>query len=305
MYPVAARRALARRLDALSRNLPLALTGDVEGVHRARVASRRLRELLAVLAPGKGADDRKTWRATVTRVRAVTRALGGVRELDVALELLAEILAGEPALTPPILAARSAIEQARAALLDPTHDELADVEVGKLAVHLERLVSVRGAGRHRVELFGLRDRLRENAVRLDEAVAAAGALFALDRLHDVRIAAKKLRYALELAEELVRVGTKRHVDRLREAQDLLGRMHDLGILAAHVRRVNTSRAGAGDVKPLVDRIDREIHSLHAAYIARSAAIAGVIRECRGSLSGRVEARLSRATPPSAATHLAE
>ena len=91
-----ARRAFGRRLEVLSKNLSPALAGDVEGVHRSRVASRRLRELLAVLSPEEGHGDRKAWRAVNTRVRAITRALGGVRELDVALELLDEIVGRHP-----------------------------------------------------------------------------------------------------------------------------------------------------------------------------------------------------------------
>jgi CHAD domain-containing protein len=296
MYPTVARRSLARRLDALSKNLPPALTGDVEGIHRSRVASRRLRELLAVLAPAKGAGDRKAWRASATRVRAVTRALGGVRELDVALELLDEILAAHPALTPAVIASRSVIDEARSVRRAQAHDELADVDVGRLARRLEALVSVPGDGRHRLASFGLQDRVAENAGRLDAAVAAAGALFALDRLHEVRIAAKKLRYALELVEELLRVGTRRAVGRLRAMQDLLGRMHDLGILADHVRRAGAPGLGAVAVHGLLDVIEHEIRSLHAAYLARAGQLAGVIDACQGPLAGRIEARSSPASP---------
>jgi CHAD domain-containing protein len=294
MYPLAARRALARRLDVLSKNLPLALAGEVEGVHRARVASRRLRELLAVLSPGKGAGDRKAWRAAATGVRAVTRALGGVRELDVALALLDEILGADPTLTPAVITARSFIERTRAARRDQMTDELAEVDVAKLARRLDRLVTVRGDGRHRAEAFGLYDRLAARVGQLDLAVAEAGALFSLDRLHDVRIAAKKLRYALELADELLRVGTKRPTERLRGMQDLLGRMHDLAVLAEFVRRAGGATGGEGQVKDLLGVIEREVHALHARYLARVGVLARVVDEWEGIL-----AKLSHQRPPAA------
>src|SRR6187431_407695 len=54
---------IRQRLSALSRTLPGARKGDVQAVHQARVATRRIREALPLL----------------------TRALGPVRELDVAL----------------------------------------------------------------------------------------------------------------------------------------------------------------------------------------------------------------------------
>jgi CHAD domain-containing protein len=171
------------------------------------------------------------------------------------------------------------------------HDELAEIDMDKLSSRLEALVSIRGDGRHRVASFGLQQRVAENTGRLEAAVADAGALFALDRLHEVRIAAKKLRYALELVDELLRVGTRRAIARLREMQDLLGRMHDLGILADYVRRTGAPAPGAVDVKDLIAVIEGEIHSLHAAYLARIHVVAGVIADCHGGLAGRIGARL--------------
>ena len=80
---------IRQRLRALSRTLPGARTGDVGSVHQARVATRRLREALPVL--GAGASGRKLQQ----RVRALTQALGPVRELDVALLMLEEFLGEE------------------------------------------------------------------------------------------------------------------------------------------------------------------------------------------------------------------
>src|SRR5262245_11513668 len=42
-------RAMRRRLDVLADELPRARRSEVKGVHRARVASRRLREALAAI----------------------------------------------------------------------------------------------------------------------------------------------------------------------------------------------------------------------------------------------------------------
>ena len=47
-------------------------------------------------------------------------------------------------------------------------------------------------------------RVARRATRLNQAVDAAGALYLSERLHAVRIAVKKLRYALELATKLGR-----------------------------------------------------------------------------------------------------
>ena len=76
---------IRQRLGALSRTLPSARAGDPSAIHQARVATRRLREALPVVA--RGASGRKLARG----VRRLTRALGTVRELDVALLTLEEL----------------------------------------------------------------------------------------------------------------------------------------------------------------------------------------------------------------------
>ena len=74
--------ALARQHDALARRWSAAKSGQVKAVHRGRVASRRLREALSVI----DAAYRHSHAGKLARtVRRLTRALGPVREIDVAL----------------------------------------------------------------------------------------------------------------------------------------------------------------------------------------------------------------------------
>ena len=82
---------IRQRMNALTRALPGATQGDPLLVHQARVASRRLREALPLVA--SGAKGRKLERAA----RRLTRALGPVRELDVALEMLEAMTTGSEA----------------------------------------------------------------------------------------------------------------------------------------------------------------------------------------------------------------
>src|SRR5436190_450182 len=74
---------IAKQLKRLLHHLPLARDGAERSVHQARVASRRLREVLPIAAAAAPASreiklDRQ--------VRRITKALGPVREMDVALE---------------------------------------------------------------------------------------------------------------------------------------------------------------------------------------------------------------------------
>ena len=68
---------------AIRRALPAAKAGDARSLHQARVATRRLRAALPLVASGPKAEK------LARSVRRLTRALGPIRELDVAQALLA------------------------------------------------------------------------------------------------------------------------------------------------------------------------------------------------------------------------
>jgi CHAD domain-containing protein len=281
-------QALGRRLSVLDRDLPAALEHDAEALHRTRVASRRLREVLPVIEAVDG-NDVLPARKSRGRVRQLTRALGGVRELDVALALLDELSSHHPLLESVAVSVRQEIQRDRAERYADMIRSLADIKTGRLTRELASLAdaphAATGAEQHR----RLRDRVLRRARRLDQTVDDAGALYAFDRLHRVRIAAKKLRYVLELVQELTRVGTTRLVSRLKEVQDLLGRLHDLEILAAYVRRVRdvpSPRRPRGEAS-LIGSIERETRELHAGYLRRTEMLRTVTAACRDEVSKRL------------------
>src|SRR5712692_3990282 len=86
--PVSTTRSelLKKRLDGFTRALPGVEKEDVRALHQARVASRRLRELLPMLHL-----EPDTTRKISRRLRKVTTRLGTVRELDVLLLLIDEL----------------------------------------------------------------------------------------------------------------------------------------------------------------------------------------------------------------------
>jgi CHAD domain-containing protein len=99
----------------------------------------------------------------------------------------------------------------------------------------------------------------------------AAGIYLPDRLHEVRIAVKKLRYALEIAQELSGSRATARIRTLKRVQDLLGRMHDLEMLIARTRAIQ-SRAGAPDLKlsadldHLVRRLENDCRRLHVRYM---------------------------------------
>ena len=98
----------------------------------------------------------------------------------------------------------------------------------------------------------------------------------------MRIAAKKLRYALEVARTARVAGAAPAAARLRTYQDLLGRLHDLQILAAHVARLQARLpVDDEDLRALSDllvHLEDQCRSLHATFVERRAALVALTDE---------------------------
>ena len=304
MRSLAVRRALARRASALERDLPAALEGDVESLHHARVASRRLREILPVLPLGDGPDERAVLAQIRGRLRRLTRALGGVRELDVALVILDSLRPDNQDLADALTAARSTVEDERRLRWDAMNRQLDDIEAFRLADDLAWLDGHLGdtpeAGRARL----VRRRLVRRADRLDAAVESAGALYLFDRLHLVRIAVKQLRYVLELVHELQHIPSLRLVNQLKRTQDLLGQLHDLDVVAGYIRRQGGEGRGrfASEVRRAEQLVYRRTRELHASYLAGARALGEVIAACRGPIDRKLAAAPPARRPHSGDSH---
>jgi CHAD domain-containing protein len=295
MRSLAVRRAFARRVRALERELPAALDDDIDALHRSRVASRRLREILPVLGLAQAEGAALGTERLGRRVRRVTRALGSVRELDVALGILDEVGKAYPELAEAVAAARPAVEEDRRVRREEMARQFDEIDAPALSGQLSSLDAHVGRDPASTRASSLRRRLDRRIDRLEAAVEAAGALYAFDRLHMVRIAVKKLRYVLELIHEFGRVPTRRLVGTLRWFQDLLGRQHDLEVAAGYVRRLGCSGTGrfASDVEQVLGVLERETRELHAQYLAHVGRLADVIARCRGD----IDRRLAEGPPP--------
>src|SRR5215213_622481 len=187
-------------LERFSRALPGIETRDIHAVHRTRVASRRLRELLPVLQlEGKAAGKLSH------QLRKVTRRLGSVREADVMLLLIAELHESgrfpEPALRLVREAARKEREDARSEIPGKTAADSFARLVRKLDRAARKLEGGEDPQTRRAWRWALDARVSRRALALSQAIDRAGSVYLSDRLHATRITVKKLRYALELDVE--------------------------------------------------------------------------------------------------------
>jgi CHAD domain-containing protein len=261
---------LKQRLTTMLDAMPAAQAGDTRSVHQARVATRRLREALPVLRASL--DDAALARAQ-RQIRKMTRALGPVRELDVSLAHLDEMAARNLVSPRAMGRVRQALARER---LARRRDMLSAITPGRLERLRHRLGQVSSgpvATQTAETLDEASKQVAKRARRLAAAVERAGGLYLPDRLHAVRVAAKKLRYALEIERELKRSKSTARVTQLKRMQDLLGRMHDFDILIDWTRRVQAEYAGSDrkltlELDTLVRTLEAECRTDHATYMRR-------------------------------------
>jgi CHAD domain-containing protein len=250
--------ALARLADAEEVAVRLGEPDDVEALHDFRVALRRLRSTLKLLAPAlEGALNRKQLR----RLRGVARRTGAAREDEVLLAWLEE---ARDRLAAPYRGALDwlidRVELRRAEAVREVLDE-AWPRFRRLAPRLSRRLSARvQAGAQPASLSALlagalRTQLLALRAALGEVVGGEDAT----GLHQARIEAKRLRYLLEPLRGHATADASEAVAALKALQDLLGSWHDRhqarealasALVEAAADRARRGRgAESGDLRP--------------------------------------------------------
>jgi CHAD domain-containing protein len=243
--------------------------GEIRGLHRARVESRRMRELIPIL-PIESASARKLSK----RLRKVTSRLGTVRELDVLLILIDELHEARRVHSDALARVAVAVARDRDRARERLFERLPHGELDRLARKLRALVDDLDAAdprAARATRWAIDARIARRAGRLDETVREAGAVYLPERLHAVRIAVKKLRYSLELANAIASGHHEAPIRRLRRAQDALGRMHDLQVLIDRVRQVQATLTRPSvsiwrSLDALIASLDDDCRRLHARFM---------------------------------------
>ena len=242
--------AIGHLLEVALQVAPIARAGiEIEGVHQLRVALRRLRSVLKVFRPITGC---KQGRALDGVLRQMLGLLGPARDWDV---FLAGIGADLAALLPEdkrlksLLSAAEAKRQAAYAALAEALDGPAwrAAVTSGLAFTLEKPWRA-GAGDERLGLLDAPPQdfaaliLGKRWGSLLEAGAEIETLPA-EALHELRLDAKRLRYAAEVfAPVFPKKAARRFQRRLAALQEELGRSND----AAVARSLVQSLAGEND-----------------------------------------------------------
>jgi CHAD domain-containing protein len=274
-----------KRLDPFRRAIAGVRAWDVEAVHQSRVGSRRLRELIPLLEL-----DPDTQRRVGRQLRQVTRRLGKLREVDVLAVIVDELRRSE--------GATDAIDRIADSIADETRRTrhwltrrlpARDLErLSRTLAEAEKELAARG-GRSglrasrgpQIWLSALDARVARRASRLRSAIDRAGTMYSSDALHGVRIAVKKLRYSLEVAHEARGDDDPVTIAFLKDAQNVLGRLHDLETFVGRVRQLQTGVESEllADLATLERRVEIECRELHSRFVrdrTRLVALADVL-----------------------------
>jgi CHAD domain-containing protein len=261
--PEVSRRVLRLALKQLDRLIalePKVLRGEsTAAVHNLRVASRRLQGLVDYLCPG---PTRNGMRKLRRRLKKARRALGDLRNQDVLAWRIERALARKRvARRAAWLAARDYVGDLRPKTAERAHRKLTKLNLPDFYVRMrkelegcwpdeagglprviafpEERTAPEGTAAIESGLGGMASNAVESAGRFSARLAelwqdfsakGAAALEDAGGLHPLRIAAKRLRYLVEVAADLEITGSGEALVWLRGLQGRLGDWHDDQVL---------------------------------------------------------------------------
>lgn len=219
-------RLLDDRVTRVFRELPGAVAGHEEAVHQVRVAGRRLRVALPLLARK---DDSRAVRRAVKVLRRLTRAVGSGRDMDVVLGLFQDRLDALRSTSAEQRALLSRLRAARARSRAQVAEDILDIDIDGLRRNLRRLQRA-GAADGPSALGRLRTLREQQGAALLRGFSQVGERYRPEALHALRRRVRRLRYAAEI-EDAVRGEDTRAPALWKRLQDAIGVIHDHHVLA--------------------------------------------------------------------------
>lgn len=236
--------ALAKRLKAIKKEMGGVRDAlDIEYIHRMRVASRRFRAAFALFEPCLPPDRIKAWRRNIRRI---TRALGAARDLDVQIDFVSRFLQQPEFSEQPspyklykagidrlLLRLRQQREEQQSRVIR-SMDRLEESSIISEMEHyfqgiLAEAKLLQISPRSPQTLALARDAILDRLKTLLSYEPYVDDPKAIEELHEMRIAAKRLRYTLEIFAPLYEKRLESAIKVVKEIQTLLGDLHDCDV----------------------------------------------------------------------------
>ncbi|HEY3136097.1 MAG TPA: CHAD domain-containing protein [Blastocatellia bacterium] len=218
-------------------------TDDVDAVHKMRVTTRRLQASLDLL------ERQMNVRKLKRRLRRWRRTLSRVRNYDVFLELIEKEAVGRrQAHREQFELVQALLQQRRLNNATRVRQFLEGINVNQISVALSlEPPSTKSESEAGFMLDGkvmsgwAADRLDQRLAEFQALVAQAQPTTDPAELHQVRIAAKRMRYLLEVISTMGYGDASRALAWLRTLQDRIGDWHDLEALEEEIIAIVSSR----------------------------------------------------------------
>jgi CHAD domain-containing protein len=230
---------------------------DIEYIHRMRVASRRLRAALPLFRTCFPQKQYDRWMKEIT---AITRALGEARDTDVQIAFLVRYrkksaaawkarkhadTGGPNPLEPAMSYLLQELRNKRQQLQLRVLSGLDALEKSGITSEMRTIFATRIAASRRVPARSLSYGVPTiAALRIETRLAAMRSFEpwvtqadAVAEHHAMRIAAKKLRYTMEVYGPVYRLGLKKPHARVKKVQEILGDLHDCDVWIDGVTRL--------------------------------------------------------------------
>jgi len=244
-YQLLACQYLRDQLDALAREIRgIRKNEDIEPVHRARVASRRMRAAMRMFEDCFSSKPFDKWRK---RVRNLTKGLGAARDLDVQIEFVETFLEGldrkdrkhRPGINRLLLRLRQhrdAVQPRVLKTVDALEEDYALAEMhGELA---KILFTLRGRDVKVQSPFVFQQAAAHIGARKHDLLANEETLADAEDVkghHRLRIAAKRLRYTMEMCDPVYGGQLGSPIKAVKRLQSLLGDIHDCDVWAENIQ----------------------------------------------------------------------
>ena len=251
---------LPNLLDAFTKEIEgVRAAEDIEYIHRMRVATRRLRAALPLFRTCFTARQYSRW---MREIANITRALGEARDADVQIAFLVKYQKRSRS------AQKKKVQPSGAGIRDTPYDPalnylLDDLRKRRTQLQVRVLNALNaleksGAVGEMQALFAARNSAvhRTPWKAMSYGIPAVAALRIETRLitmlsfepwvpypeavaehHATRIAAKKLRYTMEIYGPVYRLNLQKPLLRVKKIQEILGDLHDCDVWIDHVTRI--------------------------------------------------------------------
>lgn len=249
-----------RRLQAqMMKNLPGTKSGDdIEALHDMRVATRRLRSALRIFGD---CFPKRLLKTAATDVGRVTRALGAVRDQDVFIDFLQAYADGNGVNLSLVLDCESEIRDKHRMQMLESLDAIEADDLPNVLLSLVNSVGRITERNSEVYYSPFASQAGKNvSPRLMDLVSLSPALddpSKIKELHEMRIAAKRLRYTMEAFIPCFGEPLVKQIDEVKALQEQLGDIHDCDIWMYKIRTYEEGLDVASEERKILETVRGE------------------------------------------------